>query len=295
MDNILGVLIIPMLSQAEMFRSLRKLHGWRSSDPVPEELRGWSYHRPPVRPRSYLGLSMHEVAYLYCPTKRDVYLRRIMKVKGDWDKPHIQLGSLVHKVVGRASRDVALVALSGQDPVEAFSSFNPSLECGEMEEYCRKLYKFLTLTWLSDTARSRAVYGGEALGLFPWVSEIRVDGSLLGLSNKLSIDALGSLALVEVKTGKREDFHKVGLTGYALAVESSLEVPVDFGFLVYFNGVGKGEVEVQVDPVYVSPDLRKEFLDRRDEVVDIVVSQRDPGMPPTCPEACPFYSTCNGR
>ncbi|WP_434731272.1 CRISPR-associated protein Cas4 [Thermogladius sp. KZ2Tp1] len=39
-----------------VLRSVRRLYAWSRADPVEEELRGWSWDRPPVKPRAYLGL-----------------------------------------------------------------------------------------------------------------------------------------------------------------------------------------------------------------------------------------------
>ncbi|MFP3189524.1 MAG: CRISPR-associated protein Cas4 [Sulfolobaceae archaeon] len=42
----------------------------------------------------------------------------------------------------------------------------------------------------------------------------------------------------------------------------------------------------------MSPDLRRVFLDKRDEVIDLIQNGRDPGKPVKCFENCPFYGVC---
>lgn len=265
----------------------------RYSDPVPEELRGWSYHSPPIKPRAYLGLSMWDIAYNYCNTRRDVFMRKVMNVKGNYEKPQLVLGNYVHKVFSKALKDVRAILVLSKDPIEVLNDLKFDIDCPEnIKEYCVKLYKYLVLMWVSESIKSQMFYGGEAIGFIPWLSEIRVDGSYIGLSDRLCIDALADFAIVEIKAGKKEEFHKLSLAGYALAVESNLDVPVDYGVLVYINGFQRNQIEIRFDEVYISPDLRKEFLDRRDEVIDMILSGRDPGMPERCPDTCPFYEVC---
>ncbi len=282
-----------MLTRLDMIRGLKRLHEIRASDPIQEELRGWYYYSPPVKPRAYLSLSISDVAYAYCPTKRDVYLRKVTGSKGNYEKPQIINGTAIHKVFYKASKDVWSVISLGKDPIESFNSLVPELECPQnLQNYCIKLYKYLTMLWLSEVAKARSSYGGESIGLVPWLSEVRVDGSMLGLSNRLSIDALADFSLIEIKTGKQEDFHKLGVVGYALAIESSMEIPIDYGFLIYVNGFNRDSIEISTNAIYISSDLRKEFLDRRDDVIDMILSEKDPGMPASCPDSCPFIEVC---
>ena len=291
-----------MLTRHELVKGLRKLHPIRARDPVPEELRGWSYHTPPVRPRAYLGLSMWEAAYRYCDSKRDLYLKRVVKAKGDYDKPQLSYGNSIHRVVARASRDARSVLMDAYDPVDVLTKLLSESKavaeeiCGSSSgysEFCAKLYRYLILMWSAEIVKARISYGGDALGWIPWISEVRVDGTAIGLSDRLSIDAIMDLSLIlEIKTGQRQYFHKLALAGYALAVESSLEIPIDYGALIYVNGFSQNEPEIRVETIYISPDLRKEFIDQRDEAIDIVITGSDPGLASNCPQSCPFLEIC---
>ena len=294
-----------MLTRHELVKGLRKLHPIRARDPVPEELRGWNYHAPPVRPRAYLGLSIWEAAYRYCDSKRDLYMRRVVKAKGDYDRPQLSYGNSIHRVVARASRDARDIVMGSENPVDALPTLLSEAKavadeiCGSSSgysEFCRKLYSYLILMWSAEIVKARVSYGGDALGWIPWISEIRVDGTAVGLSDRLSIDAVMDLSLIlEIKTGYRQYFHRVGLAGYALAVESSLEIPIDYGALIYINGFHSGEPEIRVDTVYISPELRKEFIDQRDEAIEIIMSGSDPGLASECPNTCPFLEACGVR
>ncbi|MGC9105427.1 MAG: type I-A CRISPR-associated protein Cas4/Csa1 [Thermoprotei archaeon] len=275
----------------QVLRQLRRLHSYRASDPVEEELRGWSYTRPPVKPRRYLGLSMADVAYRYCPTKRDVYLRKVLNLQGEAREP-LTLGKAVHEVLARASRDVSRWLSSGLPPYKAmelavYNSRRASSLCPpKYSAYCSSLYEAFALDLLSD---------GSDSPLLPTFSEVRVDGTPLGLSPRLSVDAITSLSMVvEFKLGSPQDFHRLALAGYAMALESNLELPVDFGALVYVNGLSEGVPKISYEVYYISPDLRRQFIDARDEVVELISEEKDPGRPAVCPSSCPFYSYCNG-
>ena len=87
-------------------RSLRRLHHLRDSDPVPGELRGWSYDSPPVKPRAYLGLGVSEVAYGASCGWRSLWLRR--RGKAQEPTQSMEAGAVLHEAFHRAARDVRL-------------------------------------------------------------------------------------------------------------------------------------------------------------------------------------------
>ena len=284
-----------MFGRLDLVRGLRRLHWFRSRDPVEDELRGWSWERPPVRPRGYLGLGVSEVAYRYCPTRRDLWLRRVKGVVGEARGPVLK-GRLVHEVFHMAARDSRRMLALGVSGWEAYERLAARAwrrvreACSE--DWCIRLYKHLVLTWTSEAARAEAIMGGEGVMSLPWLTEFRIDGSMLGLSNQLRVDALGEASvIVEIKYGRQGDFHKVGLAGYALAFEASLEVPVDYGVLIYVDKVEARTPRVRVEPVYISPALRREFLISRDEAIDII-SGPEPQLPPSCPTYCPYREVC---
>ncbi len=254
-----------------------------------------------------MGLGVSEVAYRYCETSRDVYLRRIAGVEGQVSQP-MMTGSIVHSVFHIAARDVRKLLVNGYEPWRVYEELAGSARRRVLEalgcsgtgcdgvEWAISFYKYLVLGWSSEAARVEVLYGGETATWLPWFTEVHVDGSPLGLSSNLRVDALAEGGVVvEVKYGRRMDFHRVGLAGYALALESQLEVPVDYGILVYVNGVQEGKPRISYDYVYIDGSLRHEFLEKRDEIIDIVETGREPPLPPLCPRSCPFYEYCRGK
>ncbi|AWR98103.1 type I-A CRISPR-associated protein Cas4/Csa1 [Acidianus sulfidivorans JP7] len=280
--------------RSQIIRQLRRLHSYRASDPIEEELRGWSYHMPPIKPRRYLGLSMSDVAYRYCETKRDVYLRKVLKVQGEQKTP-LLLGQAIHEIVRSVSNEIVKLLSSGYKPwnvIDILFRNNKIVRniCPQQFiKYCEEVYKAYSLDLLSDFS--------DSTSFIPVISEFKVDGSPLGLSSKLSVDAIMQLSLVvEMKVGYSQEFHKLALAGYGMALESALELPIDFGALIYVNGINNNNSpEFKVEVFYISPDIRKEFLDARDEIIDMLSQEKDPGMPSSCSPSCPFLNYCNKR
>lgn len=290
-----------MISRLDILRGLRRLHWLRQRDPVELGLRGWSWDNPPLRPRAYFGLGVAEVAYRYCETARDVFLRRVRRLEFK-PSPQMRIGLIVHSVFHAAAWDVRRLLVNGLDSWRVYEELAErarervsGLVGGDGVNWAVSLYKYLVLGWSSEAARAEALYGGEAVTWLPWFTEVRVDGSSLGLSSNLRVDALAEGGVVvEVKYGKPLDFHKTGLAGYALALESQLEVPVDYGILVYVNGVPEDKPRISYEYVYIDNHLRHEFLEKRDEIIDMLESEHEPPKPPSCPKTCPFYEYCWG-
>ena len=274
-----------MVMRLKLLRSLRRLHRLMEQNPIEDELRGWSWDKPPLRPRAYLGLGVSEVAYRYCPTRRDVYLKRT-GIQGELTSL-LQEGIMVHKVFHAAVMDVMRELVLGHKGWEAYEKIASSAEARLSElgidiakrPWMLDLYKQLVMAWCSE----------EWAGLF---AEYRVDGSPLGLSRNLRVDGLAEGGVVlEIKYGRPLEFHKVALAGYALALEADLEVPFDYGILVYVKNYN-GHASFEWDPIYVSPELRKAFIDARDEVIDMLISGREPPKALNCPSSCPFRGVC---
>jgi len=43
----------------------------------------------------------------------------------------------------------------------------------------------------------------------------------------------------------------------------------------------------------VGDELRREFIEVRDEIAELVDSGIDPGKPNQCPKFCSYYGVCN--
>ena len=276
-----------------MRRALRRVHGY--GDPVPGELRGWRWDEPPVRPRAYLGLGVSEVAYRYCESFRDLWLRRVRGVNGARSDA-MSTGLLVHEVFHAAAGDLRRLLGRGMEPWDAALVLLSRAGRGRgWPGWAVGLYKTLVSMWAGESSGSSLLYGGVGAGWLPWLSEYMVDGSPLGLSSRLRVDAVeGAGVVVEVKYGHGDWRHRVGLAGYALALEAAFEVPYDYGVIVRVEGVPNGRPRIRVEPVYIGEELRRRFLENRDDAIDVLLSRMDPGVPASCSSSCPFHGVCHG-
>ncbi|MEM1554903.1 MAG: type I-A CRISPR-associated protein Cas4/Csa1, partial [Thermoproteota archaeon] len=131
----------------------------------------------------------------------------------------------------------------------------------------------------------------------PPIVERKVDGSLIGLSKELSVDVYTpAYAVADIKTGEVRDFHPYAPTGYALALEADEEVAVNFGMIIYVKLTPQRPVPtINTKLFLIGDELRREFLEIRDEAFEIVANARDPGKPTVCPDYCPYYPVCTGQ
>ena len=317
-----------MLALRDLVKYLRVLRLRASVEPITEEYRGWSWFKEPVKPPSYRCIALSDFAYLYCQSMRNVYLKYVLKVEPRVTKPIIE-GAVLHEVFYAAIEDVRREIYGGSEPDElvnltssvvyrvdriiekVLSHRNTVLTERDREEITQKaisLYKHLVLYYVGELKRVESEVidprPDALLGqVIPHFVQFHVDGYLVGLSRRLVVDAVMPGVIVELKFGNvvSLDSIKTALAGYAIAIESDFEIPVDFGLAVkvVFTRVCKDDKvlfipRISVTPIYLSNEVRYYFLSLRDEVYDIVESQRDPGVARTCPEYCPYYHICRG-
>lgn len=313
--------MLSWLYYRELDRLLSQLRQLYSSVEVSSELRGWNWSNdllsPPVE-NVYFGVS--ELANRYCSTFRDVYLRRVagvfapitFKTVRGWvyHALCVRSASLVkstlysHGLV-RGIEFIRLMEEKRDDVVESLIEeyrVKQHLTLEEVEQFRSDLgilfdYFILQAASRLDVVLSEVRYARpESIinRVVPQVSEKLVDGRLIGLSGELRIDVmLDNRVIIDIKTGDVHDFHKYALAGYALAIESDLEIPIDYGLITYLS-VRDGYVKINNKMYFIGDELRREFIDIRDEAFNVLSSGEDPGMPEHCPEYCIYYSVCRG-
>ncbi len=267
-----------------LFQSIRKLHVYRSRNPIDESLRGWNSFTPPLKPRAFLDLGVSDIAYRFCSTKRDIWLKKRMGVVVEPNEA-MKRGLLVHNIFHYTSREVAKYILMDYDPWDAYElSYRRCIKvvCRDHRDaMCARLCREFSFIW-----SSLAMEMNEPIA----VTEFVVDGTPLGLSRHLRVDALfqGSI-VIELKYGVYRHDYAVALAGYALAMESYLEIPIDFGVIMMVNGDG---TKIRIEPIYIDDSLRQEFVSSRDEVIDILLSDVEPPKSSSCPQTCPYRKFC---
>ena len=289
---------------------------------VSEELRGWSWDSgilsPPLK-GVFLGVS--DVAARYCPTRRDVYLKYVEGVVVKPTLPMVE-GRVYHDIISGVVLGVKR-CLYSSGLVAGFELYGRLVEdcvgrvrgivsrCIRLleEEPCVedverivergvRLWRFLALQFSASVDRFVSTHGSLDLDsvvaeAVPHIVEYKVDGSPLGLSRELSVDVLyPGYTVVEVKTGSRRDFHRLYLAGYALAFEADKEIPVNMGVLIYVRAGRSPTPFFKVEEYVLGDELRREFIEARDEVFEIIENERDPGKPLKCYPYCPYYKYC---
>ena len=306
-----------------MDRRFRVLRRELSERGVSEELRGWSFEGFPVQPPGGLFLfGVSELAGRYCRTMRDLYLRKILRVP---TPPSVKVirGIVFHDICHRVILDVKRVLFEEGSKVSGFRVLEGLLpqamgvveyslgeaerrvgevdreERGEILEEAVSLYRFLIIQAAAkvDWALSKyphATADSIASVAIPPVVERKVDGSLVGLGRELSVDLYTPYnAVADLKTGEVRSFHPYAVTGYALALEAEENIPIDYGFIVYVK-VKQGTPRFKLKCFVIGDEIRREFLELRDEAYEVLTLGKDPGKPPRCPKFCPYYEVCSG-
>lgn len=302
-------------NDADRKRLLKSLLPESRGMKVDERLRGWHWYEPPLKPPFDVTLANYEVANRYCPTARDLYLRRVQKVIARPNDAMLQ-GLVLHAVVAQFIRTArrALYVHGVAAWPEALSALrHPNLEGlmrmrldvidvpAELLSQAQVVWSYM-LTQLEAriqdalTAQPRLDDDGLVQIVLPFSVEQRMDGSLLGLSRQLLCDAMRSVETIvlDLKFGEKRDFHRLGITGYALVLESLHEYPVNMGCVVYARFSGQ-QLILERDYHLIDEELRQWFVEARDERMRMVFDEIDPGLPVQCYRTCPYLRVCHGE
>jgi CRISPR-associated protein Csa1 len=301
-------------SDADRKRFIKSLMPESRAMRVAEHLRGWHWYEPPLKPPFDVSLANYEVVNRYCPTGRDLYMRRVQRVMVRANEPMLQ-GMALHAVVARFIQMARrLLYVHG---VAAWGEAIQPLRETNLEALVR--IRLDTTEVPPDLlAQAQAIWGymlaqlearvqdalaaqplldddGLVQTVLPFSVEQRLDGSLLGLSRRLSCDALRSVETVvlDLKFGEKRDFHRLATTGYALVLESLHEYPVNVGCTVYARFSGR-QLMLERDYHLIDEELRQWHIEARDERMRMVFDEIDPGLPEQCYRLCPYLKACHG-
>jgi len=280
---------------------------------VAEELRGWNWPRPPLEPMYPIRLALYEVAGKYCPTGRDLFLRRVQGLKRK-PTPPMLAGSAYHdtlvRVLVRAKRYIYEKGVDRYREIFACLREGPAVdpnawwvrEAGdalpEIQARAELIHEFEVdgvAARIRDCLARQPHIGEDSLVALaiPVVLEQKLDGSFLGLSQNLSADALtlSEPMVVDLKFGEPRDFHRLGLAGYGLVMESVYEFPVNLGCLVYAS-FKQDRLLVRKEFHILDDELRQWLIEERDEKMRMVAEERDPGVSGACHRYCQYRDVC---
>jgi len=257
------------------------------ANPVPEELRGWNWHSPPLKPYYDVKLPMYLVCSSYCKTARDVYLTMVEGKKGEEDF-NISLGKAVHEAIAGAIREAKKLNFDAEPPEQE----NETIQCAVnlVWDYTISACKSSFLK-----AKAEQPYASEEDVIatsIPFLVEHRMDGTLLGCSGIIAVDCYDYLRNIvfDVKLSSSKNM-RLYTTGYALVIESLYEIPVDIGCTVSVS-FKKDRLALSKDIYYIDANLRNWWIEERDKKAEIVYNQVDPGKPDECNPKCMFRSIC---
>ena len=303
------------LDQLEVRMLTRDLLPRSREHPVDERLRGWNWFQSPLSPYSNeIQLGVWEISSAVCPTRRDAWIRRKVLRRSVPTTITLARGIVIHRVISslflRAKRLVYLGKIElrdelleeagriVEDELSSMKSYVRSLEEDRLREFCHKVAKWEAVRIEGKVWEIKAKYpflNEESLVqlAFPFSTELILDGSLLGLSKYLRVDAAWMFGgiVFDVKTGWREEWHRVQVAGYSLAFESFFERPIDIGCVVYVDEAADG-LRVDRDFFMISDGLRASFLERRDELQMMLMRDEEPKVAQRCPVSCLFREYC---
>jgi len=239
------------------------------------EVRGWKLDA--VAPKYCSRPSVSDVTSP-CPTKRDVYLRRSLKVRVESEI--LSLGKAVHEAFLYPHRR------RGEDVERLIYGFRRALkQYQDLKRHWRLLEcvfkKSLALSLIADEEQ------------VPVSVEPCIPAGSIGLSDYVRPDLLVGFIPVDVVLihgNHGLERKELALAGYALAIEAWIGHPVDMGVVIGVQA--SSEVKFTWRVVRVDDSLRRRFLDARDEVARILEYGDDPGTPPSCPSMCPYRGVC---
>lgn len=279
---------------------------------IDDSLRGWSYNKEPVKPIFDAYLPVSVIASQHCPCGGIVYLTYVEKKKIQPIQEQI-VGSIYHnailRVISEAKRLLYIYPyIHGIDLVENLQKMFERFEDEEIKERisdgkvfelvktnCAKLWSYEALQIAARVskvmAESKELSKDSLLQKsIPILSEVSIDGRLIGLSSRLRLDALSFPPIVfDLKSGRKKDYDRLFTTGYALAFESFYRKEVNVGCIAYVRF--KEDLPypiIERDLHVIDEHLRYWFLQLRDEKARIVADKIDPRKRGNCLRDCPY-------
>ncbi len=282
---------------------------------VADELRGWNWAQPPLEPMYDYPLALYEVAGGYCPSGRDVFLRRVEHIKTVPNQAMIQ-GSIFHElmvnIIVQAKKliytkgvvkykdicqDLLQIPLIIEEKWEKILSPEEMYETRARAKILKDFETSRIIARVQEILIKQPYIGEDSLVslAIPVVVEQKLDGAFLGLSSHLSADAFtfSEPMMLDLKFGEKRDFHRLTTTGYAMVMEAIYEFPVNIGCIVYAEFKNQRMI-VSKDIHIIDDELRQWFIETRDEKMRMVYEEIDPGVANKCYESCPYYENCHG-
>lgn len=244
------------------------------------DVRGWRFDV--VGPRFLARPSVSDVSSP-CPVKRDVWLRRVARVRVD--SGLFSFGRAVHDVFLYPFRfrdsDIGFVVRGFERLLHGFNGF-----LRDYREFFRRLFR---------KALALALYSYED-GV-PISVEPTIPAAALGLSDFVKPDLMVGFIPVDIALAPSSDrgFERkeIALAGYALAIEAWTGHPINYAVALYIS-VRDQEPVLSWRVIRVDDSLRRLFLETRDRVAMMLEHGEEPKPSGQCVPGCPYAEFCGG-
>jgi CRISPR/Cas system-associated exonuclease Cas4 (RecB family) len=261
----------------------------------------WAIEKGEIKP-----LSVGDITNIFCPTRRDIYLKRIQKIKDakNWGKvTGILVESCLCGFTNKYKDSNSINRIKTYEGICRETTLfmdqfykNKKKAVGELARFksrpdedenwllCQlnyalrhELVMLRATKKLSDKNRRSEVIQHM---------EIKPNEKILGITSPSVPDFVipGFSAIGDIKTGwEFKDYFRLAAAGYALAYENQKGAGNDINLgLIYYFPTKKRDVSFAHLYMFVIDDtLRQEFLDRRDDALLVIKKAKD--NPPTAP------------
>jgi CRISPR/Cas system-associated exonuclease Cas4 (RecB family) len=286
--------IIPKLSLLDAEKEFKKvikgiqLRGYLNAPPV--SVTGgikWDIEDGKIKP-----LSVGDITNIFCPSRRDIYMRRVLKTKGrmNWGR---LTGHLVESCIygftdkykndntidrirtyGGLSRRASLFikdfSKKNKKEVSELTKFKSIPEEDENWLLCQLSYALRYELFM--LLATRKLSGNKSNSEVIQNIEIKPNPKVLGISSPSTPDFIipAISAIGDIKTGfEFKDYYRLTAAGYALAYENQEGKgnDINLGLIYYFPTRQKDVSFAHLYIFAIDDALRREFLDRRDEAL----------------------------
>jgi len=246
-------------------------------------------------------LSVNEIANIFCPTRREIYMRRVLAKKGkmNWGRitGHI-VESCIYGFTDKFKKDATISRLKRYESLTRKSSHYIRGFSSQNKKWIKKLVEYKTcpeedenllLSTLDYALRhelvmlkaTKVLSGKDNKKITIQHMEIQPKSKILGISSPSCPDFIipNASAIGDIKTGTEfKDYFRITAAGYALAYENQFGKGHDINLgLIYFFPTRQRDISFAHLHIFVIDDaLRREFLDARDRALMVMCDSQNP-------------------
>lgn len=286
------------------------------------------YHLPSDFANSQWFLPFNEIALKYCPTDRYSYLHKYETSatrKETWESLKGKILDELYDIFIKKLHDyLHTTSLTCTDIQKDFQSFNEQFlatkhaviesnksnllnppknaDIENFEKFLKQILRYETqfassLIDYKISMNTDLNLSSTVLLLFPFVRKPTFTVTNFGITQKAQPDFLyNNQIIMDVKSPPWEDqfYHTLG--GYALAIEKANNTQINLGAIIMpeFSSRRNVPFYFRSEIVVIGDTYRKAFLLRRENLLELMKSQKDPGLPSdtTFCSTCPYYTHC---